>query len=247
LGFPQRHPQGSILSPLLFNIYLKNVGSHIHSDSHILQYADDIVLFSSNEDISSARNFLSLSLESISQFLASLGLSLSPNKSKSIIFSRNQKFKDPFVPFTIDGTQILVVEQVKFLGVILDWKLNGTVHLKFLFDKGFRVANIVTSLSGVWWGAHPSLLLLIYRSVYRGAIEDKAQIYNLAKNRSLFLKMQRQQFRIIRSVLGFRQSTPISVLLSESCEPPLEYRFALLTSKFIYKSFARNPFQPSAP
>jgi len=66
------------------------------------------------------------------------------------------------------------------------------------------------------------------------------QVYNLAKNRSLFLKMQRQQFRIVRSALGLRQSTPISVLLSKSCEPPLEYRFALLTSRFIYKSFARN-------
>jgi len=65
-------------------------------------------------------------------------------------------------------------------------------------------------------------------------------MYNLAKNRFLFLKVQRQQFRIIRSALGFRQSTLISVLLSESCEPPLEYRFALLTSRFVYKSFARN-------
>jgi len=52
--------------------------------------------------------------------------------------------------------------------------------------------------------------------------------------------MQHQQFRIVRSALGLRQSTPISILLSESCEPPLEYRFALLTSRFIYKSFARN-------
>jgi len=233
-------PQGSILSPLLFNIYLKNVGRHIHKDSHILQYADDIVLFASNKDISLARDSLALSLESIFLFLASLGLSLSPSKSQSIIFSRKRKIEDPFAPFTINDTQIPIVEQVRFLGVILDRKLNGTDYLKSLIAKGFRVANIVTSLSGVWWGAHPSLLLSIYRSVYRGAIEYGAQVFNLSKNHSLFLKLQRQQFRIIRSALGLRQSTPISVLLSESCEPPLELRFALLTSRFIYKSFARN-------
>jgi len=133
-------PQGSILSPLLFNIYLRNVGSHIHGDTHILQYADDIVLFSSNEDISVARDSLSLSLKSISQFLASLGLTLSPSKSKSIIFSRSRNFKHPFVPFTLDDIQIPVVEQVKFLGVVLDSKLNGSAQLKTLLAKGHKVA-----------------------------------------------------------------------------------------------------------
>jgi len=43
--------QDSILSPFLFNIYLRNIGCYLHTDSHILQYADDIILFSRNGDI----------------------------------------------------------------------------------------------------------------------------------------------------------------------------------------------------
>jgi len=62
----------------------------------------------------------------------------------------------------------------------------------------------------------------------------------LHRNRSLFLKIQRQQYRIIRSALGLRQSTPINILLTESCEPPLELRFALLSSRYVYKCFSRS-------
>jgi len=78
-------PQGSILSPLLFNFYLRNIGHHLHKDIQILQYADDIVLFSSNTDISQVRNSLSLSLNSFREYLYFRGLELAPHKSQSII------------------------------------------------------------------------------------------------------------------------------------------------------------------
>jgi len=65
-------------------------------------------------------------------------------------------------------------------------------------------------------------------------------VLRLHRNRSLFLKVQRQQYRIIRSALGLHQSTPINIILAKSCEPPLELRFALLSSKYVYKCFARS-------
>jgi len=57
--------------------------------------------------------------------------------------------------------------KIKFLGITLDDKLSGKEHLKSLLTKGSKIAKVILSLSGTWWGAHPSLLLLLYRSVYR--------------------------------------------------------------------------------
>jgi len=88
-------------------------------------------------------------------------------------------------------------------------------------------------------GRH-TLLLSLYRFIFRGSIEYGAQIFNLNKNRSLFLRLQKQQYRIIRVALGLRQSTPINILLSEAREPPLNNRFSYLTSKYILKSLARK-------
>jgi len=84
-------PQESILSPLLFNFYLRNIGSCLHKDTQILQYADDIVLFSSNSSTLLAHNSLSISLNAIYGFLRSLGLDLDPTNLKQY-YSQGEKF-----------------------------------------------------------------------------------------------------------------------------------------------------------
>jgi len=90
--------------------------------------------------------------------------------------------------------------------IVLDYKLKDTEHLNFLIKKGNVVANIITSFVGTWWGTHLYLLLSFYRSIFRSSIEYGAQILNLNKNYPLVLKLQRLQYRIIRTALGLRQS-----------------------------------------
>jgi len=86
----------------------------------------------------------------------------------------------------------------------------------------------------------PSFPTSFFIQSYISRFEYSAQVLKLHRNRSLFFKVQRQQYRIIRSALGFRQFTPINILLAKSCEPPLELRFALLSSRYVYKCFARS-------
>jgi len=185
--------QGSILSPLLFNFYLRNIDRCLHKDIQILQYVEGIVLFSSNRSLLLAWDSLTLSLNAVHEFLLfSLGLDLAPHKSQSILFLRRANLPGNFEPFVINGIWIPMMDCVRFLGVTFDRKLNGAFHLKFLLVRGYRVSNIVTSLLGVWWKAHSLLLLSVYRSIYQSSIEYRAQILKLHRNCSLFLKIQHQ-------------------------------------------------------
>jgi len=233
-------PQGSILSPILFNIYLRKISSTLHQDTQILQYADDIVLFSNLPDVAVSRDSINASLESINQYLRQRGLDLAPHKSKVLTFSRNRKAPPLSDKISIQGTNIEETDRIKFLGVILDRKLSGKAQAASLITKGNKIANVILSLSGIWWGAHPSLLLSIYRSIFRGSLEYGAQIFDLGSNKGLWLRIQRIQYRILRIALGLRQSTPICVLMSEACEPPLKLRFDMLTSRYVYKCFSRH-------
>jgi len=88
----------------------------------------------SNKSPSLTRDSLSALLNAIYEFLRSLGLDLAPYEY--------------FEPFLVNGSHIPVVDSVRFLGVTLDRKLNGVAHLRSLLDKGHKVSNIVTFLSG---------------------------------------------------------------------------------------------------
>jgi len=145
-------------------------------------------------------------------------------------------------PVFVNNTDIPFVNCVRFLGVLLDDKFDEkqTVHLKILINKGFNVTKIIISLVGTWWGAHPSLLLSLYRAVVQESHWVWTPIFNLNKNRTLFVKVQRQQYRIIGAFLEMRQSIPINILLCETREPSLSLRFAFGRHNSIIFSDSRS-------
>ncbi|XP_011689989.1 PREDICTED: uncharacterized protein LOC105451319 [Wasmannia auropunctata] len=165
-------PQGSTLSPILFNLYLRKIFECIPQGVRILQYADDIVLFATEGNIEKAFECLQTALDSVWQFLQNRGLKLSPSKSKWMIFSKTRA--DPAPPnaaLFINKQPIPRVLSVRFLGVVLDPTLRGEAHTKYLVRKGKAVSDVLASLAGTSWGAHPDTLISIYRAVLRGAIE----------------------------------------------------------------------------
>ncbi|KYN29799.1 hypothetical protein ALC57_00750, partial [Trachymyrmex cornetzi] len=91
-----------------------------------------------------------------------------------------------------------------------------------------------------WWGSYPQCLLSIYRSVFRGAVEYACSIFAWHDNPSIFLKLERLQYKAIRMALGYRQSTPINVMLCEARELPLKLRFGLLNERFILKCMSKK-------
>jgi len=86
----------------------------------------------------SVSSFLSL----IHEFLKYRGLDHSPTKSKYVVFDRRRRPSLNIESISIDNTEIPQVSSGKFLGVILDCRLNGKEHLNFLIKKSNSVANI---------------------------------------------------------------------------------------------------------
>ncbi|KYN04633.1 hypothetical protein ALC62_04505 [Cyphomyrmex costatus] len=103
--------------------------------------------------------------------------------------------------------------------------------------------NIFNSLSGIVWGSHPGLLLLLYRSTFCSAVEYGCQFFVWSPSSADFVKLQRLQYRIIRKAMGYRISTPINVMLAEAKEQSFSIRLNLIASKFIYKAMA-SKFSP---
>jgi len=122
-------------------------------------------------DVAAVRNSLSASLESIHQYLRRRGLDLAPHKFKVLTFSRRKEGPPSFDSISLQGINIEKTNKIKFLGITLDEKFLGKAQITSLITKGSKVARVIFSLSGTRWGAHPSLLLLLYRSIFGSSLK----------------------------------------------------------------------------
>lgn len=227
-------PQGSVLSPLLYNIYTSDLHRSLNIGCHILQYADDLCIYTAVPSIVDAGISMQISLNSLNHWLSAHGLQLSASKSSVVVFSRKRVIPD--VHLEIEGSPIKVEDNVKFLGVVLDSRLSGIAHFNYTISKCERNINMLRALAGVWWGAHPITLKLIYNATIRSLLDYGSFLLDPC-NKTALAKLDAIHSKSLRIILGCMKSSPSNALQVESADPPLILRRQYLADRFIIKAY----------
>ena len=121
-------PQGSVLGPLLFLIYMNDIGKCSRLLSFI-SFADDTNLFLSHRDAYTLSNTMNQELKNITTWLSTNKLSLNVNKTHFMIFKTKNRTFSQRMSITIDGQQIEQVKYTKFLGLFIDEELSWKYHI----------------------------------------------------------------------------------------------------------------------
>ena len=113
-------PQGCVLSPLLYNLYVSELIKIFNSEVHLIQYADDTLIYCSGPNLNQLIKKIELTLQNVHEYFNQLKLKISPEKTKFIIFT-----KSPFpiiqnYSLNVDGNNISPVKTVKY-GFHLLW------------------------------------------------------------------------------------------------------------------------------
>lgn len=136
-------PQGSILGPLLFLIFINDLPNA--TDFYIKLFADDTFLCAQNDDIELLEEEVNVQINKVYQWLASNKLTLNISKSKFMIISNKKRIKSNF-NVSINDSPLEKCDNYKYLGVIIDNKLNWKSHVEYISTKISKACGVLSKL-----------------------------------------------------------------------------------------------------
>lgn len=165
-------PQGSLLGPLLFNIFINDV-SGCFKYSKFLLYADDMKIF---KTINNNRDFINLQhdLTSFEKYCADNKLDLNVKKCYVISFTRRSKQQS--YKYLLKGLELQRVKEIRDLGVIHDSKLAYGMHIDHIVKKANKVLGFILRTSSQF--SSLKVVKVLYCSFVRSILEYGSQIWN---------------------------------------------------------------------
>ncbi|XP_062706171.1 uncharacterized protein LOC134287690 [Aedes albopictus] len=230
-------PQGSCLSPFLYNLFTSDMASIIPNGCYLLQFADDNVLSIRGKNRDVIEHFMQCALDNLDMWAHENGFSFSVQKTKFILFSR--KHSPISINLFLNGLQIEQIDEYKYLGIWFDSKLNWNTHIIHIQKVCSRRINFLRTITGTWWGANPSDLITLYKTTIRSVMEYGCFTFGSAAQIH-FSKLERIQYRCLRICLKLMNSTHTQSIEVLAGIVPLKIRFQELNCKFLINCFANN-------
>lgn len=226
-------PQGSVLGPLLFLIYINDLPTHV--SSKMCLFADDCVLYRKiihHSDIMTTQK----DLNSINEWCRTWRMELNINKCKSMRISRTNVMSPTYL---LNNTPLECVTSYRYLGVHITNNLSWKTHIDHITAKANRTLGYIRRNFSL---APSSLKLLLYTTYIRPQLEYASSVWDPG-HVTLIHSLEAIQNRSARFILNnYQRTASITNMKAFLHLPLLSTRRKISRLCLFHKTFYHNTY-----
>jgi ribonuclease HI len=211
-------PQGSVIAPILFIIMLYDLTMHVKNKNLTLSlFADDLAFWIKTPwrrkvPQNWLRTYQNL-IDSVSNYMTENGFSLSTEKTKYLVFSRNKNLRE-CIKLKLSGVNLERSNAIKFLGVTIHDQLYWTEHCQNLLLKAKRGVRLIKLIAKERF-ATPAILRHLTISLVRSQLMYGHEVYFTAP-KTLLNKLQVVELRALKHIFGLNHGAVNELVYQES-------------------------------
>ena len=150
-------PQGSVISPSLFNFY---VSDYPHSSELTTSYADDFTVAVSFSDVCTASNHIEQHAQDLENWTVTKALQISIDETHSTLFTLDTHQSNYSPQISIGQSPISLDRRLKYLGVVFDTRLTFIPHIRYISDRCTSHLKLLAAWAGTRWGQQKETLVI---------------------------------------------------------------------------------------
>ena len=190
-------PQGSVLGPLLFLIYVNDLPTAVPSKAIPILFADDTSIIITSPNINKLQKAISVSVQQLTKWFHENSLSLNSSKTYFLPF-HNKNQNNPDTHITLHSRFITKANHIKFMGLTTNYSLTWETHIEAIIPKLSSACFAIRSVKP--YVSH-QMLKAIYYAYFHAIMSYGIIFWGQSPDSTKVFLMQK---RVIRTMMGCR-------------------------------------------
>ena len=237
--------QGSTLGPKVYNYYTHDLKNTINNENFMICFADDTNLIMSGTNPNELIKKANIELQKINDYLTANKLIINTKKSSYILFKPKRKKVEIQEKLLIENTELTRVKKARYLGIIIDERLQFKDQHEKLVSKLTEAVNALILIRST---LNYRCKIALYNALFKSHLEYCAMVYYDCLNRKQIDKLAKLQKKAIRLVFNAPIGAHTEKLFKLANVVPVKNIYRVEALKFVFKSKneLHSKYQPEA-